>query len=273
VRKKVEKTNRKKRPLRREYIIYASLVVVGAFFAAAALRVLIGGFVEDAEARAEYDQLREDFPVIAAPAPTSESTTPAPMPLDEEDEEERKVMEEETEQVRALSLDELAAINRDFIGWMTVGSIIDYPVVRGSDNNKYINTTFTGAHNTAGAIFMDYRQTNGFSEQVCTIYGHYTRDGSMFAPLVHYLDVTYLQNNPNITITTRNGGKLSYKIFAARLTDAWDVAYSLSVSETSSAREIFPNVPASASRFLLLSTCTRSSNPDERIIVYAAAAD
>ena len=272
MRKLLKKTDSKKRPSRREYIIYSSLVAVGVFFAAAALRVLIGGFVEDAEARAEYEQLREDFPVIAAPAPTPEST-PALLIIEDEYIEEEIALEEETEEIRALSLDELAAINRDFIGWMTVGSSIDYPVVRGSDNSKYIGTTFAGARNTAGAIFMDYRHTNGFGEQVCTIYGHYTRDGSMFAPLIHYLDQNYMKNNPNINVTTRDGRALTYRIFAARLTDAWDIAYTISVSEASSARDVFPNVPENANRFLLLSTCTRGGSEDERILVYAAAAD
>ena len=272
--KKNEK-NKKKRPTRREYIIYSSLVIVGVFFAAAGLRVLIGGFVEDADARAEYEQLREDFPVIAAqtPTPTPEiiDDSPIPLPLDENDDEESQAVEEEAQYARSLSLAELYAINRDFIGWMTVGSTIDYPVVRGADNSKYVNTTFTGGHNTAGAIFMDYRNSNNFDEQVCIIYGHHTRDGSMFSPLARYLDPAYLQNNPNISITTKDGTKLNYKVFAATLTDAWDIAYTVGASEGASASEVFPDVPEDANRLLMLSTCTRGGDENERIIVFAAA--
>ena len=259
--KKVD-NNKKKSPLNRRYIIYLSLVAVGVFFAAAALRVIIGGLLEDASARAEYDQLRDDFPAIA-----NQELTPEPI---EEDIEEPIEEEDDIEEIRALSLDELAAINSDFIGWINIGHAIDYPVVRGRDNVKYINTTFTGHRNSAGAIFMDYRNTNGFDEHVSVIYGHYTRDGSMFSSLGRYLDSNFLRQNPNITITTRDGRTLTYRIFAAKLTDAWDDAYTIALTDSSRAAGEFPNAPSNASRFMLLSTCTRSSNDDERILVFAA---
>jgi sortase B len=274
VRKLLGNSTKKKHSLHRGHIIYASMVVVGVFFAAAALRVLIGGVFEDATARTEYELLRESFPTVAAQAAPD---VVAPVPFIENDEEAEEFIEEvrekekEDEVVRALSLDELAAINRDFIGWIVIGNKIDYPVVRGSDNDRYINTTFAGHSNSAGAIFMDYRHVNDFDEQVCIIYGHYTRDGTMFSPLIQYLNPDHLQQYPNITVTTRNGRTLNYRIFAARITDAWDVAYSVSVSDSARATEVFPDVPEDASRFMLLSTCTRSGNNDERILVYAAS--
>jgi len=263
------KRKRKGRSLRPGHIAYASMAVVGVFFAAAALRVLIGGFLEDTSARNEYDQLRESFHVSTTPEPASPEVTTEPLNEDESylgpDEDDA----ESVDDIRALTLDELAALNRDFKGWMTVGSHIDYPVVRGSDNNKYLNTTFMGQRNTAGAIFMDYRHINGFDEQVCIIYGHNTRDGSMFAPLTRYLEPAFLQNNPNISVTTRDGKKLTYRIFAAKLTDAWDIAYTIGINDTGRASE-FPNAPQNASRYLLLSTCTRGGSNDERVLVFAA---
>jgi hypothetical protein len=93
----------------------------------------------------------------------------------------------------------------------------------------------------------------------------------MFSPLIQYLNPDYLQQYPNIIVTTRNGRTLNYRIFAARITDAWDVAYSVSISDSTRATEIFPDVPEDASRFMLLSTCTRSGDKDERILVYAAS--
>jgi len=258
-----EQNQKRKRPIRKKHIIYGSLIAVGAFFIAAALRVILGGFAEDAEARTEYEQLREQFPALSAPV---EEAPPAPVEEAEEEEEE----EDDELDLRSLSLDELAALNRDFIGWLTVGSNIDYPVVRGSDNEKYINTTFLGARNTAGAIFMDYRNTKNFDEQISTIYGHATRDGSMFSPLVSYLNEGFLQRNPNITVTTRDGRTMRYRIFHAQLTDAWDPAYTIALTDPSKAAETFPNAPANTSRFMLLSTCTRRGSDDERIIVFAA---
>lgn len=262
----VKQNKKRNRPLRRGHIIYASLAIVGVFFAAAALRVIFGDLLEDASAYSEYEQLSDIF---HNPGRQTQNLNPTPAanntyldPLEDD--------AEGVDDLRALTMDELAALNRDFKGWMTIGSIIDYPVVRGNDNSKYLNTTFMGSRNTAGAIFMDYRHINGFDEQVCIIYGHNTRDGSMFSPLVRYLEPAFLQSNPNISITTRDGRKLTYRIFAATLTDAWDIAYTVGLSDSGRANEVFPNAPQNASRFLLLSTCTRGGSDDERVLVFAA---
>ena len=117
---------------------------------------------------------------------------------------------------------------------------------------------------------MDYRHARGFDEQVVILYGHRTRDGSMFTALERYLDADYLRRNPNISITTRDGSRLTYTVFAAKVTDAWDAAYNVGVYDTGRASEVFPNVPQNANRFLLLSTCTRGNNDEERLLVFAA---
>jgi len=218
---------------------------------------------EDAAARSEYDELREIF-----------TTTPlrpeVPQNNDEETEEETEPFEEEPEQVEFNSLEELARINPDFVGWLSIENRIEYPVVRGTNNDKYMYTTFSGERNPAGAIFMDYRNYNGFDNHVVIIFGHRTRTGMMFSPLNNYLNRDFLMDNPIITITTRDGEELVYRIFSAKLTDAWDDAYEMSFSDSARASSAFPNAPADASRFLLLSTCTPSENREERTIVFAA---
>ena len=256
-------------PLTGKHIAYGVLIIVGTFFVAAALRVLIGGLLEDSAARSEYDTLRTY-------SPTASTTTPLPdnQTSDENDrgenDEEGNDEDEPVEEELPLSFDELAAINPDFIGWISDGRVIEYPVVRGRDNEKYINTTFVGNRNTAGTVFMDYRHVNGFDEYVCILYGHNTRDGSMFSSLLSHLDPGYRSRNPDIVITKRDGTSLTYKVFAAIITDAWDMAYTIGISESARAADEFPDAPPGASRFLLLSTCTRSSHTDERVLIFAA---
>jgi len=263
--KKVKLAKRPKRPLGRRHLIYASMILIGIFFVAAALRVILSDVIEDAVARGEYDQLREDFPNISGMIPEYDDHVP------HTDDGEEPDVPEPVDELRELSLAELAAINNDFIGWINANnSIIDYPIVRGRDNEKYINTTFSGTRNSAGTIFMDYRNDRAFEGEVVILFGHRTRDGSMFTTLVNHLDPEYQRRNPNINILTRDGRRLTYVVFAAKLTDAWDPAYAISVSEPERAAEVFPNVPENASRFLVLSTCTSSSNDDERILVFAA---
>jgi len=256
-----------KKPITKKQIIYCCLLIVGIFFAAAALRILLGDYFEDVAARTEYDQLRAYSPgnsvEVSQDAEGSDFSG-------ENSDADWDALEEENENMRNLTFEELAKINNDFIGWIKAGSHIDYPVVRGRDNEKYINTTFTGARNSAGAIFMDYRSARGFDEHVTILYGHLTRDGTMFSSLSNYLNPNFIQSNPNITITTRDGRTMTYRVFAAKQTDAWDIAYSVGINQSARASEIFPNVPANANRFMLLSTCTRGGSDDERILVFAA---
>jgi len=73
----------------------------------------------------------------------------------------------------------------------------------------------------------------------------------MFAPLARYLDPSFLQRNSNIRIITASGATLNYRIFKAQLTDAWDIAYSIGISDNAETATLFPNAPENATRFLL----------------------
>jgi len=265
---KTPKRSTFRQTLTRRHIIMICLVAVGTFFVTTGVLLLLTPEIESAAARNEYQILREEVAgIIARP-------TPLPDPSTDREEEPEEIGYDEDEDdildLALLSLAELARINNDFVGWMSIRNVLEYPVVRGRDNYRYLNTTFTGSRNSAGAIFMDYRNANGFDEKVSVIYGHHTWDGSMFAPIVRYLDPDFMERNPNIIITMRDGRTLTYRVFAARLTDAWDYAYTIALLQPEWAGVMFPDVPYGASNFLLLSTCTRGGYDEERILVFAA---
>ena len=56
-----------------------------------------------------------------------------------------------------VDFDKLNKINKDVIGWIQFDEPerINYPVVKGEDNDKYLTATFEGKKNSSGAIFMD----------------------------------------------------------------------------------------------------------------------
>jgi len=258
--------------LTRRHIIMICLVAVGTFFVTVGALMLLAPELEAGAARDEYRMLREEFAGI--PGPTEDLAEPEllsdgadgelPQDIDEEDEPDDVI------NLSILSLDELAALNSDFIGWMSIRNVLEYPVVRGSDNRRYLNTTFMGHRNSAGAIFMDYRHLSGFDGIAPIIYGHHSWDGSMFAPIVQYLDPGFMERNPNIVITTRDGRTLTYRVFAARHTNQWDYAYTIALLYPQWAATMFPDVPHGKSHFMVLSTCTRGGYDDERILVFAA---
>lgn len=120
----------------------------------------------------------------------------------------------------------LTEVNPDYIGWLQIpGTAVDYPVVCGQDNTKYLDTTFEGAANPAGAIFMDCVATSGFDSSHTILYGHNIRDGSMFGGLHRYLEAAYMAQNPIIIVTTPDGSLLTYTILKAYMTDVEDRAY------------------------------------------------
>ena len=51
----------------------------------------------------------------------------------------------------------LQRYNPDIIAWIRIpGTNIDYPVVQGPDNNKYLRHTPDGEYNIAGSIFLEF---------------------------------------------------------------------------------------------------------------------
>jgi len=244
-------TNRSNKPL--STVVFAIGIILVLF----AVKELRTDHQNDAAAYAEYALLRNLSTEKISAASTQEQPA-APFEPTEE-----KSPPETTAELEEADLDEeesphslLSELNPHYVGWIVIpGTTIDYPVVRGPDNALYLNTTFSGNQNPAGAIFMDYRLTDDFNEQVCLVYGHNMRNDSMFSPLINYLNPGFMDENPEIIILTADGEKLVYRIYEARRTDAWDSAYSLDHD--------------GEEQLLILSTCIDGSDRTARLLVYA----
>lgn len=86
----------------------------------------------------------------------------------------------------------LLEANPDTVAWVLMpNTSINYPVVRGADNEYYLTHDFDGEAGwlaNYGAVFMDYRNNPNWSDQQYFIYGHHMNDGSMFADLAGLTD-------------------------------------------------------------------------------------
>ncbi len=84
------------------------------------------------------------------------------------------------------------------VGWITVpGTIIDYPVVQGYDNDWFLTHDYKGDSSRNGAIYLDFRvdfEYGNISRNV-VIHGHHMKSGVMFANLVKYDDPEFLKAN------------------------------------------------------------------------------
>jgi len=178
--------------------------------------------------------------------------------------------EEEVEVVQFDALDaEMRAINPDYVGWLRIdGTNVDYPVVRGEDNVRYLNTSFTGERNPNGALFMDFRNLNITTMPHLIIYGHNAPQGGLFSELHRLIDSDFLAENDMITLEV-NGELLEFTIFDVRLTDITDYAYHLDFSYSYAFNYFTDRIeaPLRAFQIITLSTCTNCSNKDARLIV------
>jgi len=226
-------------------------------------------------AQDEYEELREYSPLVSESSTPPPSLPPSP-PLS-------PPTAPDTEHDPDMALPEipepsenLQSINPDYIGWIKIdGTVIDYPVVQGRDNLKYLNTTFMGGYNRSGTIFLDSRCDGAFDNHFAVIYGHNRSDGSMFTALHDYEDKIYLKEHPDLTIVLPDGEKLTYSIFAARLTTVYDDLFSLFGKSQEAVERYFTrhNAPEGAERFLVMSTCTFGGSDDERLLVFATIKD
>ncbi|MCL2407881.1 MAG: class B sortase [Defluviitaleaceae bacterium] len=163
--------------------------------------------------------------------------------------------------------------NPDYVGWLQInGTNINFPVVRGDDNVRYLTTSFRGEENSFGAIFMDYRSSIGLPHVI--IYGHQARtvtnDWLMFGSLHEFLDEQFLASHPTIHFITNNL-LYEFKIFSARLTDIHDPAYQLNFNAPGSFIAFLErnDAPLDAEQIITLSTCVGTNN-DRRMIVQGA---
>ena len=115
----------------------------------------------------------------------------------------------EIDDVVKVDWDALLAANPDTVAWVYVpGTAINYPVVKGEDNERYLTYDFDGAAGwlaNYGAIFMDYRNNPNWTDQLYFIYGHHMNDGSMFADLVKLEDQARFDASRTVYILSPKG--------------------------------------------------------------------
>lgn len=103
----------------------------------------------------------------------------------------------------AVDFDYLTLINDDVVGWLyQEGTPINYPVVRGEDNEFYLSHLFNGTYNSSGSVFMDSGNSAAFIDSATYLYGHHSKGGGMFATLSDYLDPEYYEAHPQFLLVT-----------------------------------------------------------------------
>jgi len=174
--------------------------------------------------------------------------------------------------------------NSDIVGWISIPAAdVDLPVLQGTDNEFYLYHDFNGRFTRYGSIFLctgkdihPNRMTQNLS-----VYGHNTRNGSMFGRLSRFRNIDTLRNNPTFTFTTLYE-EIEWVIFALFVTNAdpaQDNGNFFEYRETDVTQELLDEIHARSmittgvevspsDQLLSLTTCTHEFN-DARLVVFA----
>ena len=188
---------------------------------------------------------------------------PETVPVETTDTEE--IVEAETAPVQIqwpeVDFEALAQVNGDIVGWLYVpGTVINYPVVQGADNEYYLKHLFDGKYNSSGCIYLDCGAEGDFTSMNSVLHGHHMKNGSMFAGICKYKDQSYFDEHPTAMLLTPEGNYL-VEFFSGYVcettSDAWDYDFDEAwldkrIRSSYFAAEVTPTMD---DRILTLSTC------------------
>lgn len=105
-----------------------------------------------------------------------------------------------------FSLSELQRINPEINSWLKINKTgIDYPVVKTTNNIKYLTNNYKDEPTGAGSIFMDFRNDTGFNDDYTIVYGHNLQGNLMFGDILRYKSKKYFNSHRKGKLYTTNG--------------------------------------------------------------------
>ncbi|MBR1862150.1 MAG: class B sortase [Lachnospiraceae bacterium] len=124
-----------------------------------------------------------------------------------------------------VDFEALRAVNPDIMGWIYCpDTVINYPILKAEDNDKYLRHNYLGEYITAGSIFVECANSDGFADSNTIVYGHNMHDGSMFACLSKWFEQDFYEAHPVMYILTPEKN-YELQLFSAYTTKAGSDAY------------------------------------------------
>ncbi len=184
----------------------------------------------------------------------------------------------ETEYVSPIDFDALLVQNSDVIAWIKIpGTMINYPVVQGDDNDYYLHHDLDGEDSVYGTIFLDYADEPDFSSRHNIFYGHHMKDGSMFKDISRYKEQGYFDAHKEIILYMPDR-EIHLKAIAAVCTTpdairrksefASDEEFSTYIQQMTENASAFAPVDGTITHLYSFVTCSYEFN-DARTILYA----
>lgn len=183
-----------------------------------------------------------------------------------------------------IDYNKILELNKNAVGYLNVPDTnIDYIVVKGEDNKFYLKHDFSDEYNKTGWIFVDYRNNLDGTDKNIIIYGHNTKDGSMFGNLHKTLKKEWQENNNKNLITfASKTGQYKYLVFSTYMIETEDYYITTNFNSDNDFLN-FLNELRNRSNYnydvilnkedtiLTLSTCSNSGK--ERVVLHAKRID
>lgn len=134
------------------------------------------------------------------------------------------VIKEKDTDVKEIEVDflKLQSLNSEVIAWLTVeDTVINYPVVQGSDNDFYLDKNLNKEYSKYGTLFLDSKSDFDTPDDSLIIYGHHMKDGQMFGALIPFQETEYVEKHSQISLYTPNGPRI-YEIFSVFKTSVYN---------------------------------------------------
>ena len=179
-----------------------------------------------------------------------------------------------------IDFEKLKELNPDTVAYLKVDNTnIDYVVVKGKDNDYYLDHNFDKKYNKSGWIFMDYQNNLDDKDKNIVIYGHNTVDKSMFGSLHKTLSSDWYDKNKDSTIVlVTPDGMSKYKIFSTYKIDNEEYYITTSFSTDNEYLNFLKKIKSRSyykydvdlnenDQILTLSTC--ANNGKKRVVLHA----
>ena len=241
---------------------------------------LVHYFIDSREQKETYENLAEEFVLESTPSVRPESSSSLVSSVDAGVEDVNSPVDNLDAPPRH-DLVALAVENPDCVGWLTIPDTgIDYPVMHTQDDPEhYLRRDFYGESASGGTPFLDGRNLAEAENQNLILYGHNMMDGSMFKPLMNYLEPNFQETHREIYLELSEK-QYRYEVFAVVETNTQcslyqytDLSDSAAESEFRAAilKETDLDGVHQAPGYLTLSTCNNGGG-NSRVLVIAALA-
>ncbi|MBQ2730781.1 MAG: class B sortase [Clostridia bacterium] len=250
-----------------------------------------GNLLEYAEAKKQYDELKEIFysegnsgdylaePSLAPSTPDLLSSMQTSAADAAANNSVSGMGDEENYQVILARLAKLKSLNEDTYGWLKVsGTDVDYPVVQGEDNDYYLRRSFYRSYLNSGSIFVDSNCKSLSENRNTVIYGHNMKDGTMFHSLHNLNNQNYFESAEIRLMTTE--GIYVYDVYSVHQPHEMDRFFYTEFTDAewrefldwTKKQSFFPNSDVSLSRddkIITLSTCVSTTQEEAyRFVVH-----